>query len=108
MTDKKDYNFVPVGIVAALIVAVFISVFASSFPDGLEKVAGNLGFADKAKAVIPEAVFIIPDYVFGSVNNELWQTSLAGLIGVLAVLGVFGIVYLIYRAHGRRTPGGKQ
>ena len=41
MTDKKNYTFVLVGIIAALVIAMFLSVFASSFPDGLEKVAEN-------------------------------------------------------------------
>jgi len=102
MTDRKNYTFVLVGIIAALIIAVFISVFASSFPDGLEKVAENLGFIDKAQQVVPENVFLIPDYTFGWVENELWQTSLAGLIGVFITVGIFGIVYLIYKATSKK------
>lgn len=102
MTDKKNYTFVLVGIISALVIAMFISVFASSFPDGLEKVAENMGFIDKAREVVPESAFILPDYVFSGVESELWQTSLAGLIGVLVILGIFGIIYLIYMVARRK------
>jgi len=102
MSDKQNYTFVLVGIVAALIIAMFISVFASSFPDGLEKVAENLGFIGEAKEVVAESAFLIPDYTIGGVKSELWQTSLAGLSGVLIILAVFGIVYLIYKAARKK------
>ncbi len=101
MADKRNYIFVLVGVIAALIIAMFISVFASSFPDGLEKVAGNLGFIDKAKEMAPEGIFLIPDYAVGGIENELWRTSLAGLSGVLIILAIFGIVYLIYKVAGK-------
>jgi len=102
MTDRRNYIFVLAGVVAALIIAMFISVFASSFPDGLEKVAENLGFIDKAEGITPEGIFLIPDYAIGGVENELWQTSLAGLSGVLIIMAIFGIVYLIYRSAGKK------
>ena len=102
MMNRRDYTFILAGIIVALVIAMFVSVFASSFPDGLEKVAENLGFIDKAEEIIPESIFLIPDYVFGAVENELWQTSLAGLSGVLIILAVFGVVYLIYKAAGKK------
>ena len=102
MTDKRNYTFVLVGVVAALIIAMFVSVFASSFPDGLEKVAGNLGFIDRAEEIAPEGIFLIPDYAMTGVESELWQTSLAGLSGVLIIMAIFGVVYLIYRVTGRK------
>jgi hypothetical protein len=102
MTDRNNYTFILTGLVAALIIAMFISVFASSFPDGLEKVAENLGFINKAEEIAPESIFLIPDYALGGVESELWQTSLAGLSGVLIIAAIFGIVYLIYRAAGKK------
>jgi len=102
MMNRRDYTFILAGIIAALVIAMFVSVFASSFPDGLEKVAENLGFIDKAEQVVPESIFLIPDYVFSAVDNELWQTSLAGMSGVLIILAVFGVVYLIYKAAGKK------
>lgn len=96
--EKKTTTFVTVGIVAALIIAVFISPFASSFPDGLEKVAENFGFIQKAQNAVNDNIFLIPDYSFGAVNHPLWQGALAGLFGVLIVAAIFGIIYLIYKA----------
>jgi len=101
MDEKKITNFVLVGIIAALIIAVFISPFASSFPDGLEKVAENFGFIEKAQNAVSDNIFLIPDYTFGAVDNPLWQGALAGLFGVLIVLAIFGIIFLIYRAASR-------
>jgi len=96
--EKKITAFVIVGIIAALIIAVFISPFASSFPDGLEKVAENFGFIEKAQNSVSDNIFLIPDYSFGAVDSPLWQGALAGLFGVLIVAAVFGIIYLIYKA----------
>ncbi len=98
MNEKKTTTFVIVGIIAALIIAVFISPFASSFPDGLEKVAEGFGFIEKAQNAVSDRVFLIPGYTFGAVDNPLWQGALAGLFGVLIVLAIFGIIFLIYKA----------
>jgi uncharacterized integral membrane protein len=98
MNDKKTTTFITVGIIVALIIAVFISPFASSFPDGLEKVAENFGFMEKAQNAVSDNVFLIPDYTFGAVDSPLWQGALAGLFGVLIVFAIFGIIFLIYRA----------
>jgi len=102
MTERKTYVVVIVGIIASLVIAMFISVFASSFPDGLEKVAENLGFIDSAEELVAESYFLMPDYAVSAVDNELWQTSLAGLSGVLIILAIFGLVYLIYRGVSKK------
>jgi cobalt/nickel transport protein len=101
MSEKKTITFVTVGIIAALVIAVFISPFASSFPDGLEKIAENFGFIEKAQNAISDNVFLIPDYTFSAVDNPLWQGALAGLFGVLIILAIFGIIFLIYIAASR-------
>jgi len=101
MNEKKIAPFVLVGITAALIIAVFVSPFASSYPDGLEKIAENFDFLSKAQNAISDNFFLIPDYTFSVVNSPLWQGSLAGLFGVLIVLAVFGIIFLLYKASHR-------
>lgn len=105
MSEKKITTFVIVGIIAALVIAVFISPFASSFPDGLEKVAENFGFLEKAQNVVSDDIFLMPDYTFNVVSSPLWQGSLAGLFGVLIVAAVFGIIYLVYKAATRNKNG---
>ena len=108
MNEMKTTTFVTVGIVAALIIAVFISPFASSHPDGLEKVAENFGFLEKAQNTVSDKVFLIPGYTFGAVDNPLWQGALAGLFGVLIVLVIFGIIFLIYKAATKNKNKNEQ
>ena len=55
-----------VGIAIALLITLF-SPFASSSPDGLEKVAEDKAFIDSAKDAPYE---LIADYVFPWVDNE--------------------------------------
>lgn len=105
MKNSKNIVFTVIGILIILIIAMAISLAASSFPDGLEKVAENLGFIDRATVVLSEGFFLIPDYAFRGVENEYWQTSLAGFFGVLIIFALFAVVYLIYWAVAVRKTG---
>lgn len=99
--EKSIIGFVIAGIIAAFLIAAFISPLASVFPDGLEKVAESYGFADKAATAIRESFFIIRDYSFSYISSEKWQGPMAGLLGVLIILVIFSIIYLIYRVATR-------
>lgn len=90
----KEKIFILIVAIAALAIALFLSPFASSFPDGLEKVADKLGFADKASSFV-NFKFIIPDYTFPGINSSFWQTSLAGFFGVLIIIAVFALILWI-------------
>ena len=104
---KKNIIFAAIALVAIFIIAMGLSLAASSFPDGLEKVAENLGFIDKASETLPEGFFLIPDYAFAGVSGEKLQTSLAGLFGILIIFALFALVYLIYRAATSNKTGNK-
>ncbi|MBC7333588.1 MAG: PDGLE domain-containing protein [Actinobacteria bacterium] len=95
--EKRDIKFIVWMIVVSFVVALFLSPFASSYPDGLEKVAEKFGFIEKAEGAGVNLNFPIPDYLFPGIKNELWQTALAGFFGVLIVLAIFGIFYGIYK-----------
>ena len=83
------------GLLAALILAIMLSPFASSSPDGLEKVAEEKAFLEKGE-VAPVITSPIPDYVMPGLKNERMATSLAGLIGTLIVFGAgWGIAALL-------------
>lgn len=75
------------GLVMALAMAMFISLYASPEPDGLEKVAEDLGFLEhgEGKGVIESPM---PDYVIPGLGNETVAASLAGLIGTVMVFGI--------------------
>ncbi|MBU0579668.1 energy-coupling factor ABC transporter permease [Patescibacteria group bacterium] len=78
---KSKNVLVPLAL-TAIILATFISPFASSFPDGLEKVAELKGFISKA---INETLLISPmaDYSMPLVKNSAISTGSAGFIGTL-------------------------
>jgi cobalt/nickel transport protein len=86
-----------IGIAAALSIALFLSPFASSWPDGLEKVAKDLGFIEKGEgAEVLKAP--IPDYKFPGLESEGISTALSGTIGTLAMFGIgFGVARLLRR-----------
>ena len=55
--------------------------FASSDPDGLEKVAETLGVEETETAT-----GLMPDYTVPVVENEYSSTLIAGVVGVFLVL----------------------
>lgn len=71
------------GLLIALALVV-LSPLASSNPDGLEWVAEQAGFLEKAQEPSYE---IIPDYVFPGISNGAAATILAGAVGVAIVAG---------------------
>jgi cobalt/nickel transport protein len=84
----------------AALVALFLSPFASSWPDGLERVAEDTGFLQKAEEVEPLVSSPLPDYVFPGLTNEKVATSLAGIIGTLLM---FALGYGVAMGLKRRT-----
>ncbi len=82
------------GVILALILAI-LSPLASSNPDGLERVAEDLGFLAKESGPFYS---IIPDYTFPGIHNENIATIVAGVIGVLLIASVALITY-----HGKKS-----
>ena len=74
-------GWVVAGVLISLIV-VFLSPFASASPDGLERVAENLGFLDRAQSAPYE---IIPDYTVPFLGETALSTIVAGVIGLIVV-----------------------
>lgn len=81
------------GALLLALLLVILSPLASSSPDGLERVAEDKGFIEKAL----EPVFnIIPDYVVPGVANEALATIMAGVIGILILFGIgYGLARLL-------------
>ncbi|MCT7949484.1 PDGLE domain-containing protein [Ancylothrix sp. C2] len=80
-------------IVSICLIAGVLSLFASAWPDGLEKVAENLGFLELAENVRVSIPTPFADY-----SIEGWGpvgTSITGLVGSAASFGVaFGLAKL--------------
>jgi cobalt/nickel transport system permease protein len=78
---------------------VFIAPFASSSPDGLGWVAGQLGF-HRAALPAPLISSPLPEYGLPGIAHPFTATVLAGGIGVVAMMGVgYGIARLTARGR---------
>jgi cobalt/nickel transport system permease protein len=90
-------GWVVAGILVSLAV-VLLSPLASANPDGLERVATDMGFIAAGQSSPFE---IIPDYTLPLLGSTPLSTILAGLVGVLVVLV---LVYLAGRSlQGRKS-----
>ncbi|NEC04016.1 energy-coupling factor ABC transporter permease [Streptomyces sp. SID7909] len=91
------------GLVTALVLAGFVSYYASANPDGLEKVATDQGIDKEAKEHAAKDS-PLADYGVKDVSNTRLSGGLAGIIGVGATLVVgSGAFYVVSRR--RRTQG---
>jgi len=89
-------GFVWIGLGIALLLALFLSPFASTSPDGLEKVAETKGFSGKGEGWKFWKHAPLSDYTLPWIKNEKVSTALSGLIGTLAIFFmVMGIGKLI-------------
>ncbi|MFC9271389.1 energy-coupling factor ABC transporter permease [Streptomyces zhihengii] len=85
------------GLVASLVLAGFVSFYASASPDGLEKVASDKGF-DKSVEEHGAAGSPLADYGVEGVSDARISGGLAGVIGVGATVVVgSGIFYVVHR-----------
>jgi len=103
--QQRNRAFVLSGLGIALLIAIFLSPFASSDPDGLDRVSEDLKFSDKALEEKPahklpfHAVF--DEYAVRGVPEQI-ATPLAGLVGTLVTFGLaWGAGKLLVRKPGR-------
>ena len=100
---KKQNKFIIAGFVLSLLLAGVVSNFASSSPDGLEKVAEDIGFIETAKENTNSDV-ILSDYGFKGIDNPRLSTGAAGVIGVIATGAISTGFFLLIR---RKSGGNK-
>lgn len=94
--------FTAVGLAVALGLALVVAPWASSEPDGLEKVAIDHGFAAAER---PHDLADAPTagYAVEGVEDDRLATGLAGGLGVVVTFAVGGGLVLLLR-RGRRGP----
>ena len=78
------------GFVVSLFLAGVVSFYASSSPDGLEKVAEDIGFIETAKDH-SNADGALADYSVKGIENERTSVGVAGIIGVIGTAVVAGV-----------------
>jgi cobalt/nickel transport protein len=85
------------GIIIALLLAGGLSTFASGSPDGLNRVAEDLGFGDRARGSAA-AGSPLADYGTRGVGHPALSGGIAGVAGVLVVLALgSGLAYAVRR-----------
>lgn len=90
-----------VGLVIALALAV-LSPLASTHPDGLEWVAEQQGFIDRAQGPLYD---LIPDYAFPGISDPAVATIAAGLLGTILVFFVALGIAVNRRRRARAAAG---
>jgi hypothetical protein len=100
--------FVAGGLLVAIGLAMLVSGFASSSPDGLNKVAEDHGFAANARQHLFENG-PLAGYAVKGVNGDRLSTGISGLIGVLVTFGMGLALFALLRAmrsggDGRSEP----
>jgi cobalt/nickel transport system permease protein len=88
-------GWIVAGIMVSLL-AVLISPLASGSPDGLERVAEDLGFLAAGQT---SAFEILPDYTIPFLGETALSAVFAGIVGVLVLLGVLILVGRNLRKH---------
>jgi hypothetical protein len=85
------------GLLVALGLAMLVSGFASSAPDGLNKVAEDHGIAASAREHLFENG-PLAGYAVKGVGNDRVSTAISGLIGVLVTFGIGLGLFALMRA----------
>jgi len=80
-------------VVIAVGLVLFVSPFASDWPDGLEMAAVKLGF-DSKTIQLPLTKGLIPDYQFPGISSMTLAMIVGGVVGVGMV---FFFVYALSR-----------
>ncbi len=100
---KRNTRLLLAGLTLSLALAFFLSPFASSLPDGLEKVIERLVPAGRVREAKPPRFTPLPDYGVPGVKDERLSTGIAGAIGTIAV---FVAIFFLGRALVRKGASG--
>jgi cobalt/nickel transport protein len=99
---SKNRKFYIGGFIVSLFLAGVVSFYASSSPDGLEKVAGDIGFIETAKDHT-YADGVLADYGVKGIENERASVGVAGVIGVIGTAVVAGVFFKIIARKPEKT-----
>ena len=92
--------FTILALAVAVGLASAVSPYASSSPDGLEKVAADQAFLERGEQ---QAASPAPDYAFPGVGDARVGTGLAGFAGTLAVFALGYGIAAVARGGRART-----
>ncbi len=98
MIEQSNRKFYLIFLLVSIGLAGIVSFYASSSPDGLEKVAEDVGFIETARDHTLDNS-ALADYGVAGIENERLSVGIAGIIGVIAT-GV--LMYLIIKFISRK------
>lgn len=102
---RGTWWLVGLGLVVSLLLAGGASFYASSAPDGLERVAIDLGFASDATGS-PTSGSPLADYGVSGVSDPRMSVGLSGLVGVaVTAVAAFGLFWWLARRRPDGRPG---
>jgi len=87
----KNKKFLGAGFLVSLFLAGVVSFYASSDPDGLEKVAEDIGFIETAKDHT-YADGALADYGVKGIENERASVGVAGVNNIMTTTTVMMLV----------------
>lgn len=103
---RSTWAIIWVGLGISLLLAGVLSYYASSSPDGLERVAGDVGFLDSAEDSAA-AGSPLSDYGVSGVSDDRLSVGLAGVLGLLVTAGIaFGLFGWLARRNRSREHVG--
>ena len=98
----KNKKFLVSGFVVSLFLAGVVSFYASSDPDGLEKVAEDIGFLESAEDHT-YADGALADYGVKGIDNERASVGVAVVIGVIGTAIVGGALFTFIARKPKKT-----
>jgi hypothetical protein len=105
MTRTSLRVFFVLALAVAVGLAVAVSPYASTSPDGLTKVSEQKGFAASGTVHVIQEDSPIPGYAFPGIDDARVAKGLAGFVGTLAVaLLAMAIGWAVHR----RTPASRR
>ena len=100
MIDFLKNKFILAGVGVSILIAGLLSFYASSHPDGLEKVAEEKGFLDTAKDPLNSGS-PLADYGVSGIDNERLSVGLSGIVGVISTLVVSLLLFRFLAKRGK-------
>ncbi len=100
MKTSQRSGWIWIGVGICLLLAVFLSPFASSSPDGLNKVADMKGFQGKSDQAPLWNYAPLAGYGIPGITDRKRSTALSGALGTLAMFSIgLGVGKLLGRRH---------
>ncbi len=103
---NRTRAFVLAGLLVALLLGGVVSFYASSEPDGLNKVAADTGFADREQESAASGS-PLAGYSTQGVEDERLSGGLAVGAGVLVCFALGTVLTLVVRRRGTAQPAAE-